>query len=110
MIIEPTDETRTIVGLECKRSIVRLGDTGESFDIYYTNDIKLADPNMTNPYKKIDGVLVEFQLSLSGLKMKFTAEKFENQTNNSNKELVVPKNSIEVTRDQMTQIINRLVD
>jgi GLPGLI family protein len=110
MIIEPSDETRTIVGLECKKAVVRLGDTGESFDIYYTNDIKLTDPNISNPYKKIDGVLVEFQLSLSGLKMKFTAEKFESQINNSEKELVFPKNSSEVTRDQMTHIINRLVE
>lgn len=110
MVIEPTAETRTIAGLVCKKAIVRLKDKGESFEVYYTNDIKLAEPNMTNPYKEIDGVLVEFQLSLSGLKMRFTAEKFESQINNSLKELVFPKNSNEVTRDQMTHIINRLVD
>ena len=110
MIIEGTTETRTIAGLNCNKVIARLGENGESFEVYYTNDIKLEDPNMTNPYRKIDGVLVEFQLSLSGLKMKFTAEKFESQINNSIKEPAFPKNSNEVTRDQMSQIITRLVD
>jgi len=110
MMIEHTDETRKIAGLDCSKAIVRLEENGESFEVYYTNDIKLANPNMTNPYKKIDGVLVEFQLSLSGLKMKFTAEKFESHINNSIKKPSFPKNSNEVTRDQMTQIISRLVD
>jgi GLPGLI family protein len=110
MIIEHTDEIKTIAGLTCNKATIRLGDNDESFDIYYTNDIKLANPNMTNPYKKIDGVLVEFQLSLSGLKMKFTAEKFESFINNTLKEPVFPKNYNEVSRDQMTHIINRLMD
>ena len=110
LIIEGTNETRTIAGLDCNKVIARLGENGESFEVYYTKDIKLEDPNMTNPYKKIDGVLVEFQLSLSGLKMKFTAEKFESQINNSIKKPSFPKNSNEVTRDQMSQIITRLVD
>ena len=110
MNIEHTSETRTIAGLSCHKAIVSLKGNSESFEVYYTNDIKLANPNVTNPYKKIDGVLAEFQLSLSGLKMKFTAEKFEGQINNTTKAPVFPKNSSEVTRDQMSQIINRLME
>ena len=110
MTIESTAETRTIAGLDCNKAIVSLGESGESFEVFYTNEIKLEDPNMTNPYKQIDGVLLEFQLSLSGLKMKFTAEKFESQIDNSIKAPAFPKNSNEVTRDQMSQIISRLVD
>ncbi len=110
MHIEYTDETRNIAGLNCLKAIIRLADNNESFEVYYTNDIKLVNPNMTNPYKKIDGVLVEFQLSLSGLKMRFTAEKFESGINQVLKEPVFPKNSIEVTRDQMAHVINRLME
>jgi GLPGLI family protein len=110
MEIEYTGETRNIAGLNCQKAIIRLTDDNESFEVYYTNDIKLVNPNMTNPYKNIDGVLVEFQLSMSGLKMKFTAEKFESSINHALKELVLPKNSIEVTRDQMAHIINRLME
>ncbi len=110
MMIEYTEDTRTIAGLNCTKAIVRLRDNNETFEVYYTNDIKLLNPNITNPYKKIDGVLTEFQLSLSGLKMQFTADKFESHLNNTIKEPVFPRNSIEVTREQMAHIISRLMD
>ena len=110
MSIEETDETKTIAGLNCRKAIVTLKNTNESFEVYYTKDIKLADPNITNPYKKIDGVMVEFQLTLSGLKMKFTADNFENSAKTSIKEPVFPKNTNEVSREQMTHIISKLME
>ncbi len=110
MSVKLTDDTKVIAGLNCHKALVTINPTNESFEVYYTNDIRLDDPNVTNPYKKINGVLVEFQLSLSGLKMKFTAENFENSLRNPLKQLTFPKNSHEVDRDQMTQIINKLME
>ncbi|MBN2212648.1 MAG: hypothetical protein JW723_00260 [Bacteroidales bacterium] len=110
MHIEYTGETRKIAGLTCQKAIISMGGNSESFEVYYTNDIKLVHPNVSNPYKKINGVLVDFQLTLSGLKMKFTAEKFESNTNGTVKQPVFPKNSSIVSRDQMSHIINRLME
>lgn len=110
MLIDYTDETKIIAGLNCNKAIITFRNSDETFDVYYTNDINLANPNMTNPYKKIDGVLLEFQLSIKGLKMRFTAENFEKSLKNPLNMPVLPKNGNEVTRDQMTHIINKLME
>ncbi len=110
MIVKHTDEIRKIAGLNCKKAIITLPKKNETFVIYYTNDIRLASPNLTNPYKTIDGVLVEFQLKLSGVKMKFTANKFEDLTNHNLGDLIIPDNSIEVSKEQMTRILNKLME
>ena len=110
MSVELTDETKVIAGLTCHKAVVTTQPSNETFDVYYTNEIRLSDPNMTNPYKQIDGVLMEFQLSLSGLKMRFTADNFENSLKTPLKELEYPKNSYKVSRDQMSEIISKLME
>lgn len=108
MKIKYTDETKIIAGLNCKNAIIEL-PTGEVFEIYYTNEINLQNPNITNPYENIEGVLMDFQLYLAGVKMKFTAEKFQN-VDNVDLQLNVPENTAEVTREQMNSIICKLME
>ncbi|UCH14481.1 MAG: hypothetical protein JSV22_00595 [Bacteroidales bacterium] len=110
MKIEFTDDIKEIAGLECKRAIVSLPEKGETFDIYYTNEISIHNPNSTNPYNQIDGVLLDFQLKLAYLKMKFTAEKFIPSKNNEIDKYKEPANYREVSREQMTYIIKRLME
>ncbi len=110
MEIEYTDEIKEIAGFKCKKAIVTLPGQNDTFDVYYTNEISIAKPNSTNPYYQIDGVLMEFQLKLAYLKMQFTAEKFVPIQNNKIKEFTVPDNYREVTREQMTYIIKRLME
>lgn len=69
--IEQTNETKIICGYECKKAIVI--DNNNTFPVYYTNEIQVSEPNINNPFKKIDGVLLEFQVNLNNIKMKFTA-------------------------------------
>jgi hypothetical protein len=109
MIIQETGETRTIAGFPCTKAVVSLPATGESFDIYYTRAIDLKNPNATNPYKKIDGVLMEFELKLLYLHMRFTAEKFQSQPDNP-EHSTIPKDIRHISRDQMTRLLNKLMD
>jgi GLPGLI family protein len=109
MEITETDETKEIAGFKCKKSIVRLPSTGESFVIYYTNEIDLKHPNSTNPYRKVKGVLMEFELNLIHLKMRFVAEKY--RTLGAEDQITkLPERTREVSRDQMTQILNKLME
>ena len=108
MDIVETDETKVIAGLNSKKAVIILPANGQTFDIFYTNDIKLHNPNSTNPYRKIDGVLLEFELTMLHLKMRFTAEKFEPGIEMPPPEN--PENIKTVSRDQMTQILNRLMN
>ncbi len=110
MEIEYTNEVKVIAGLNSKKALIRLPGQDESFEIYYTNEISLENPNSTNPYGQIDGVLTDFQLKLAYLKMKFTAEKFVPSQNNQIRKFNIPEKYQEVTREQMTYIIRRLME
>jgi hypothetical protein len=110
MEIEFTDDIKVIAGLNSKRVIIELPDKGETFDVYYTDEIAIEDPNSTNPYNQIDGVLMEFQLKLDYLKMKFVAEKFVPAQNNKIKKIKKQSDYQEVSREQMTYIIKRLLE
>lgn len=109
MEIEYTKDTKKIAGFNCKRCIITLPGTSETFDIYYTDEIKLKHPNSTNPYKEIKGVLMEFELKLLYLNMHFIAEKYEPLQKN-NLTIKTPENIKNVTREQMTQILSRLME
>jgi GLPGLI family protein len=109
MVIRKTDETKKIAGFTCRKAIITLPSKNETFTVYYTDEITLKRPNSTNPYHKIDGVLMEFELKLLDLRMRFEAEKFQPLENHD----LNPKlknNSIQVNRTQMTQILNKLME
>jgi GLPGLI family protein len=108
MEIVETGETKTIAGFHCKKAIISLPSTQEKFTIYYTDEISLKHPNATNPYRKVKGVLMEFELELIHLKMRFVAEKY--QQLNSKIGYQTSKEVQQVTRSQMTQILNKLME
>lgn len=110
MEIEFTSDIKEIAGLKSKRAIVTLPQQGDTFDIYYTDEIAIENPNSTNPYNQIDGVLLEFQLKLEYLKMKFTAERFVPTQPDEIKKFNERSNYRVVTREQMTYIIRRLME
>ncbi|MBN1157855.1 MAG: hypothetical protein JXA61_00615 [Bacteroidales bacterium] len=107
--IRETDETRNIAGLTCKRAIVTHSSGRDTYDIYYTTDINLPHPNMNNPYKGIDGVLMQFELQLLHLRMEFTAIRFQPNSGKGSKP-AIPEEITEVSRDQMIQILNKLIE
>ena len=76
MIIEKDTITKVLAGLKSKHALVTIPITQDTFDIYYTYDIALENPNITNPYLNIDGVLTDFVLFMGPYKMKFEAQKF----------------------------------
>lgn len=71
-----TKETKTIAGHLCKKALVVFEelDFPEAY-VYYTEDIKFKDPNWTLPYKKIPGVMLEYEIEQYDIRMKFTATK-----------------------------------
>jgi len=109
MEITRTAETKNIAGFNCKKAVVYLPSSQQSFDIYYTGDINLRHPNVSNPYRKIDGVLMEFELNMVYLKMRFSAEKFlplSDITRINN-----PARTFRtISRDQMTELLSSLLD
>jgi len=109
MILDEDTVTTTIAGLKSKKVNVSFKDSQDTFSIYYTEDIKLSHPNQTNPYRKIDGVLTAFRLTMGPYLMQFNATKFD-PSFKSNSELEIPEGAIEVNRDEMVAILNRLME
>jgi hypothetical protein len=98
-----------IAGLKSKKAIVRFKDSKDTFSIYYTDEIKLAHPNETNPYNQVEGVLTAFRLTMGPYLMQFYATKFDPGFK-VEKEMDVPKGSIEVNRDELVTILARLME
>lgn len=73
--ISKLDEKKEIAGYNCKKALVVFDDVAnESFYVYYTDEINIANPNWSNIFKDIDGVLLEYQMERYGIMMKFTAK------------------------------------
>jgi len=108
MEIVETDETKMIAGFLCKKVMIKLPASNELFSVYYTDEITLKHPNATNPYKKIKGVLMEFELKLVHLNMRFVAESFHT-LDTASLEPQLNEGSRQVSRSQMTQILNKLL-
>ena len=109
MEIVETGEIKVIAGLTCNRAIASFPSNDERFDIYYTRDIDIRHPNLNNPYKKIDGVLVQFELKLFHLRMEFTADRFTPQSTRQ-KRRSLPEDATEINQDQMSQILLKLLE
>jgi GLPGLI family protein len=73
--VTPTKETKMIAGYKCLKSHVKMkDDSGVEFDIFYTKDLGIKDPNFCNPFYMVDGVLMEYQMKKFDLEMRFTAK------------------------------------
>ena len=63
------------VNFAAEKALVVFDDVAnESFYVYYTDEINIRDPNWSNIFKEIDGVLLEYQMERYGIMMKFTAK------------------------------------
>jgi hypothetical protein len=108
MIFTEDTVTYNIAGLKSKRVIVRYKDQPDTFSIFYTHDINLAHPNITNPYHDIEGVLTAFRLTMGPYLMYFKATKFEPDQPQI-REMSIPDDALEVNRVEMIAILNRLM-
>jgi len=77
--VDDNNKELMIAGFKCKEVTAKLTN-GEEVKIYYTNDIDIDNPNWSNPYNKIDGVLMDFQMERYGVVMHLKAKSVLAQT------------------------------
>jgi hypothetical protein len=109
MILTEDTSNYIIAGLNSKKVIVSFENRPDTFSIYYTNDINLSHPNITNPYRDIDGVLTAFRLTMGPYLMYFTATKFD-PGRPPQEEMIIPSEAQKVNRSEMVAILNRLME
>lgn len=66
-------DKKNIAGYDCEKAVLNFKDGSPSMEVWYTKDIKITDPNWSNCYYKIDGVLMDYNLKKFGLELHFTA-------------------------------------
>ena len=74
MKITPTDSIKEIAGYKCKHAHITFeNDTSKFFDVFYTNEIGLDNPNWCTPFYEIKGVLMEAQVTQFNMDMHMIA-------------------------------------
>ena len=107
--IKFTDETKLINGYLCKKAIATFPETGyPGFDIYYTNQIDIVDPNWNNQFKEIDGVLMEFQIEMNDIGMLLQVNEIK-QKEIPDSEFDIPPDYVRVSREKMEEILGELL-
>jgi hypothetical protein len=110
MKINKTNKTAIICGYNCNHAEVTFpGDENKVFNIWYTKEIDVKDPNYATPFNEVEGVLLNFFFFMGSAEMHFTAE------NVYRKE--IPDKTFErktnftfVTREQINNLINTMLN
>lgn len=104
----PTKQTKIIAGYKCTKVEVVPDDKSiPPFDLYYTDELDIKDPNFASPFKEIKGVLMEYQLKKFGLEMRFEAKSIRKEQI-EDKYFQVPPDYKPVSEKEMRRIFDDL--
>ena len=71
---EETGDSKEIAGYKCKKMIATMDDDPSAkFDVWYTDELNVTNPNENTPYDAVKGMLMQYRLKKLGLEMEFTA-------------------------------------
>ncbi|NOY36611.1 MAG: hypothetical protein GXO83_03460 [Chlorobi bacterium] len=107
--VKYVNSTKELCGYEAKEAFVKLPDQDIPIPIYYTSAIKVENPNRATPYSDINGILLEFYLDVSKLKMKLLAEGvYFKDIDDGHFE---PRKGYQrISRQQMEEILDKLME
>ena len=74
LTLHETGRRSVIGGFSCRQVRVSIPNSKTTRYIWYTNDIKVVQPNRLTPYKDIDGVLMDFFYIFDKTELQFTAD------------------------------------
>ena len=69
-----TNETKTIIGYNCKKAIGRLSD-GTTFNVWYTPDLVPENKDFQNANKALPGLAMEYEANMGNLNVTYTVSK-----------------------------------
>jgi hypothetical protein len=73
--VQLTDITDTLLGFTIHQAIATSNEN-EVFELWYTKQIVMTNPNWFNPYHEVPGMLMRYTIEQNGVKMKFEAKSF----------------------------------
>jgi hypothetical protein len=75
MVLKKTSKTSVICGFNCKNIEVTFpSDEKLRYDIWYTNEINVKNPNASTPFSSVDGILMNFIFRMGAAELHFSVE------------------------------------
>jgi GLPGLI family protein len=74
VVYTKTGETKKVAGYHCEQAVGKLAD-GTSFTVYYTTELRIENRDYDAQFKNLAGVPLEFESSVSGIKVRYTANR-----------------------------------
>lgn len=107
--IKKTSRTSVICGFTCKGAEVTLPyDRSRIYEVWYTNEIDVKKPNIANPFRDIDGVLMKFFFKMGSVEMHFEAETVY-EKDISDKIFERREKYLRVSREEIDKFITRMI-
>lgn len=76
--VKYVDELKEIAGYKCKKAVITDSDN-LSYDIYYTDEIKIKNSNWWTPLREVKGVMLEYRIKQKNIEMRLTASKISGE-------------------------------
>lgn len=104
-------DTKSIAGYLCHKAQVKVKSPGDpyTYDLWYTKEIVIKDPNWCTPFKSVPGVLMEYRVERFNVIMHFTAVEVE-KAEIQDTEFLVPKKYKEISIEDMEKNLQDLKD
>ena len=104
-------DTKSIAGFLCHKAEVSVDSPEDpyTYDLWYTEDIEINDPNWCTPFKSIPGVLMEYRVERFNVIMHFTAVEVQ-KAKIEDSEFFVPKKYKEISIGAMEKALKDLKD
>lgn len=109
--IELKTDTKSIAGFLCYKALVNVESPSDpyTYELWYTKDIQIKDPNWCTPFKSIPGVLMEYRVERFNVIMHFTAVDIE-QMEIPDTQFMIPKKYKEIPIEAMEKNLQDLKD
>jgi GLPGLI family protein len=107
--IQYCHDTKVIAGLLCHKAMVKDNTRNNKWNIFYTNQIKIKNPNQTTPYELLKGVLMDFQLTYHHLNMKLVTKQVQILPQDPSV-FDIPDSYKSINRESMDRILTNLMN
>ena len=108
--LKKTSKTSVICGYNCKNAEVTFpSDRSKIYNIWYTNEIKVKNSNLSTPFSEIDGVLMSFFFFLGKSELRFEAETVYEKNLSDKSFERRPKFKL-ISKDSMDKIITDMIN
>lgn len=108
LTFEETSEKKEIAGYTCKKVVATMvDDPSNKFDVYYTEELNINNPNAHTPYSQLNGMLMQYRLKKFGLEMEFTAKGVEKEKI-ANEEFELPAYYKVISKQEMDEFFKSI--